>query len=156
MTTFPTVQGTNLLRQKMTLPADFQGEFNLVLVAFMQWQQSEVNSWIPWIQEMERRYSGLKYYELPVIEDRSTLGKWFINEGMRAGIPNPVTRERTVTLYLKKTDFTKALDLQDEEHIHVLLLDENANVLATTRGYFADEPARSLQRLIENIFDQTK
>ncbi len=156
MITFPTVQGTNLLRQKITLPADFKGQVNLVFIAFLQWQQSEVNSWVPWIKEMEGRFPGLKYYELPVIEDRSTISKWFINEGMRAGIPNPVTRERTVTLYLKKTDFKKALDLQDEDHIHVLLLEENANVLTAARGYFADEPARALQRQIENIFNQTK
>ena len=50
---FPTVTGSNLLRQKLTLPRDFQGELNVVFVAFQQWQQMEVNSWIPLAQELE-------------------------------------------------------------------------------------------------------
>ncbi len=40
----------------------------------------------------------------------------FINEGMRAGIPDPATRERTITLYIDKPAFQHALDMPDEAH----------------------------------------
>ncbi len=148
MIIFPTVYGSNLLREKKSLPADFKGQINLLFVAFKQWQQSEVNSWVPWIKEMESKYPGLMYYELPVIEDRSTLSKWFINEGMRAGIPNPVTRERTITLYLNKDEFRNSLDLRDEEHIHVLLIGSNDEVIHRERGIFAAESAVRLEEVI--------
>jgi hypothetical protein len=101
---FPTVSGSNLLRQKRILPQYFQGNFNLVFIAFQQWHQIEVDSWIPLAMMLEQQYEDLAYYELPTIQSLNSFSKMFINEGMRAGIPNPKTRERTITLYLDKPD----------------------------------------------------
>ncbi len=126
--TFPTVNGSNLLREKVTLPRDFQGRFNLVFIPFEQWQQMEVDSWMALVNELEQQFEDLVYYELPTIQSRNTLYKMFINEGMRAGIPNPKTRERTITLYLDKTDFRSALGMLDEEHIYILIVDRHAAV----------------------------
>jgi hypothetical protein len=147
--TFPTVHGSNLLRQKTTLPQDFKGDLNLVFIPFLQWQQSEVNSWVPWIVEMESKYPRFLYYELPTIENRNIVFQTFINEGMRAGIPNPLTRERTITLYLKKAEFQKTLDMPDEEHIYILLLDNNGNILLRMRGPFTKESGEAFEKIIE-------
>ena len=53
---FPAVTGSNLQREKLSLPEDFQGKLNLVLVAFQQWQQREVDSWIPFARQLERSH----------------------------------------------------------------------------------------------------
>jgi hypothetical protein len=131
---FPNVKGSNLLRQQLTLPKDFQGKLNLVFIAFEQWQQNEVDSWIPLAEELEAQVSGLVYYELPTIQSRNNVYQWFINEGMRAGIPNPKTREHTITLYLNKITFRKALGFPDEDHIYILVIDGQGNVLFQLRG----------------------
>lgn len=65
--TFPIVNGSNLLREKLTLPQDFAGKYNLLFIAFQQWHQEEVNSWIPLAKSCEARFAGLVYYELPTI-----------------------------------------------------------------------------------------
>ena len=148
MVIFPTITGSNLLRKKLTLPADFKGDLNLVFVAFLQWQQSEINSWVPMVLDWEKQHPGLVYYELPVIEDRQVLYKWFINEGMRAGIPNPLTRERTIPVYLQKSSFKKSLEMEDEEHIYVLLLDKNHNEISRYRGPYSQEAGRELSSLL--------
>ena len=148
--TFPTVKGSNLLRQKLTLPQDFKGKLNLVFIPFLQWQQSEVDSWVPWINEMEEKYPGFMYYELPTIENRNIVYQMFINEGMRAGISNPLTRERTITLYLKKEGFQQALDMPDEEHIYNLLLDNQGNILLRMRGPFTKEKGEEFASFIES------
>jgi hypothetical protein len=150
--TFPTVSGSNLLRQKLTLPQDFKGELNLVFIPFLQWQQSEVDSWVPWIVEMEAKFPGFLYYELPTIENRNILYQTFINEGMRAGIPNPLTRSRTITLYLKKEEFKKALDILDEEHIHILLLNNQGEIIHRTRGLFSEESSSAISEFIKAKF----
>jgi hypothetical protein len=49
------VNGSNLLREKLTLPRDFQGRFNLVFIAFEQWQQMEVDSWMALAKELEEQ-----------------------------------------------------------------------------------------------------
>jgi hypothetical protein len=148
---FPTVSGSNLLRQKLTLPKDFKGRLNVVFVPFQQWQQDEVNSWIPLVQELEQQVEGLCYYELPTIQSRDVLSRTFINEGMRAGLPNPKTRERTITLYLDKVPFRHALEMPDEEHIYVLVVDHQGQVLYTTRGPCRPEAGEELSRTIREL-----
>jgi hypothetical protein len=150
--TFPTVNGSNLLRQKLTLPQDFEGNFNLLFIPFQQWQQSEVDSWMALVNELEAQHSDLVYYELPTIQGMNPLFKMFINEGMRAGIPNPKTRERTITLYLDKADFRAALDMTDEAHIYVLVVDHQGNELFRTRGAHSQEGEAALRRLLEQPF----
>ena len=143
-TQFSVVTGSNLQRKKLTLPEDFQGDLNLVLIAFQQWQQREVDTWIPFARKLEESHPEVRYYELPTIKRLNVLSRTFINEGMRAGIPDPVSRERTITLYLDKDAFRQALQLPGEDDIHVLLTDRQGRVLWRTEGAFTPEKGESL------------
>lgn len=146
--TFPTVRGSNLLREKLTLPHDFQGELNLLFIPFKQWQQMEVDSWMALATELEGQINGLFFYELPTIQTRNSFYKMFINEGMRAGIPNPKTRARTITLYLDKAEFQSALDMPDEEHIYVLVVDRQGKEFFRTRGPYSPEGEAALRQFL--------
>jgi hypothetical protein len=140
----PAVSGSNLERKKLNLPEDLEGERNLVFVAFQQWQQRQVDSWLPFARQVEEAYPELRYYELPTIQRLNVLARTFINEGMRAGIPDPVARERTITLYVDKAAFREALDLPGEENIYRLLLDRRGWVLWQAEGAFTPEASESL------------
>ena len=153
---FPTVTGSNLLRQKLTLPQDFQGKLNLGFIPFEQWHQLEVNSWIALAIKLEEQYEDLIYYELPTIQNRISLYQKFINEGMRAGIPDPKTRERTITLYLDKTEFRADLGMADEDHIYVLLIDHQGNELFRTRGQYSREAEASLRQVLDQLTQKVK
>jgi hypothetical protein len=146
---FPQVRGSNLQRQQIGLPHDFEGELNLLLIAFRQWQQRLVDSWIPVAQHLEGQYPGLVYYELPTIRSMNYLAKTFINEGMRAGIPNPQARQRTITLYLDKQTFRKALAINREDTIHILLVSRQGEVLWRADGQYNEENGVALTRVIE-------
>lgn len=154
--TFPTVSGSNLLRQKLTLPQDFQGKLNLIFIPFEQWQQMEVDSWTALAKELEEQINDLVYYELPTIQSRNSFYKMFINEGMRAGIPNPKTRERTITLYLDKVDFRAALDIMDEEHIYILVVDRQGKEFFRTRGPYSREGEAALRQALFQLTSKTK
>jgi hypothetical protein len=108
-----------------------------------------VDTWIPLVRELERAHPGFKYYELPTIQRMNVLARTFINEGMRAGIPDPVARERTITLYVDKAPFRQALSLADEGDIYVLLLDREGRVLWREEGSFAPAKGESLRQAIE-------
>jgi hypothetical protein len=149
--TFPIVNGTNLLRQKLTLPQDFQGRLNLVFIPFERWHQMEVDSWSALAEELEEKYDGLVYYELPTLQKGGVFYKIFLNEGMRAGIPNPKTRERTITLYLDKADFRAALDMTDEEHIYILVIDRQGNEFFRTRGTYSREGEAALRQVLGQV-----
>ena len=150
--TFPKVSGSNLLRHKMNLPQDFQGRFNLVFIAFQRWHQTEVDSWSALAEQLEGQYQGLFYYELPTLQSGGPLYKFFLNEGMRAGIPNPKTRQRTITLYLDKADFRAALEMPDEDHIYILVIDCQGKEFFRARGPYSRAAEASLRQALLQFF----
>jgi hypothetical protein len=149
--TFPIVSGSNLLRQKMTLPQDFQGDYNLVFIPFERWHQDEVDSWGVLTEALEEEFKGLVCYELPTLPNSGALYKFFLNEGMRAGIPNPKTRERTISLYLDKSDFRAALEMKDEKHIYILVVDRQGKEFFRARGPYTREGENVLRQALTQI-----
>lgn len=149
---FPEVSGANLLRQKISLPDDLQGELNILFIAFQQWHQAWVDSWVPTARQLEQVFPGLQFYELPVIWKMNRLSQTFINEGMRAGIPNQATRQKTITLYTDKEAFRQALDLPNEESIYVLVVDRQGDVLWRTEGAYSEEKGEALTKAIQKHY----
>jgi len=150
-THFPVVSGYNLMRDEFEFPRDFEGKYNLVIIPFQQAQQRDVNTWLPAAQELERRFNGLVYYELPTIYKLPSISRTFINEGMRAGIPDQKSRERTITFYLDKDVFKKALDINSEDSIHLFLVDRSGAVLWSEQGLFNESKAESLIDILEDL-----
>jgi hypothetical protein len=153
---FPAVTGSNLQRRKLELPGELEGDLNLVLIAFQQWQQSQVDTWMPFARQLEKDHPGFRTYELPTIQQLNPLARTFINEGMRAGIPDPTTRERTITLYLDKNAFRKALQLSSEENIYALLLNREGQVLWRAEGAYSRERGESLAAAVQEMSHETE
>lgn len=147
----PNVSGSNLNRKKLSFPKDFIGEVNLVFIAFQQWHQNLINEWVPLTEEMEKTIPEFHYYEFPTVYQMGWLGRTFLNEGMRAGIPNPATRERTITLYLDKETFRDSLDIPDESTIWVYLFDKSGRVLWRISGNYSEEKGTALQTAVSEI-----
>lgn len=148
---FPTVSGFNLDRQEVEFPRDFEGDLNLLFVPFLQAQQAIVNTWIPFAQELEASFPRLAYYELPTIEEFSTLSRTLLNEGMRAGIPDPKARQRTITLYINLGKFMQATEIPGKEEVHILLVDRQGKILWRTTGNLDQEKGDSLVKIIQAL-----
>jgi hypothetical protein len=148
MMQLPTVQGANLARQTLTFPADFAAELNLVFVPFQQWQQRDVDSWGALAEHLRQTEPSFEYYEFPTIQRMNFIARTFINEGMRAGIPNSATRRRTITLYIDKRPFKQALNINTEDQIWVYLMDKQGNVLWHSSGPFTPEKGAKLQTAV--------
>jgi len=147
---FPEVRGSNLDGREFNLPKDFEGELNLVFIAFQREQQALVDSWVPLAKTLTARHEGLCYYELPTIYQANSLVRWFINNGMRRGIPDPHARETTITLYIDKEPFRTALGISHEQTIYVLLVDAGGRVIWRNEGAHTDKKGRELENVISN------
>jgi hypothetical protein len=147
----PVVKGSNLKRQKMTFPDDFAGAINLVFIAFLRRHQDLIDEWVPFVEQLAQNIPDFHYYEFPTLPRRGPLYRIFLNEGMRAGIPNDATRARTITLYLDKHDFRKALDIEDEQNIWLYLFDKSGNVLWREAGSFTEGKGEALLNAINQI-----
>jgi hypothetical protein len=147
---FPETKGKNLEGKSYLLPQDFEGELNLVIIAFQREQQNTVDTWLPTADLMEKLHTKLRYYELPVIARVNPLARWFIRAGMRSGIKDPKSRQKTITLYLDKTAFRKALGIDTEENIHVLLVDKKGKTAWRTEGACSVRTGESLSDFIKS------
>ena len=150
---FPEVSGYNLDRKEFEFPRDFAGKHNLVIIAFQQNHQTLVNTWLPYAQQLEEKMPGFLYYELPTIKEMSAVSRTFINEGMRAGIPDRTARERTITLYLNKEDFKSTLNIPNENDIYLLLVEKDGSIVWRTKGTYSQEKADKLYELLK--FDKS-
>ena len=145
---FPEVEGNNLEKRSFRLPSDFEGEANLVFIAFRRHQQVEVESWLPLTKDLVESHSGLRFYELPTISARDGMARYFINSGMRQAIRDRKARELTIPLYLDKEPFLQALEIPDEESIHILLVGNEGRIHWRAQGALTEESAAGLERAL--------
>ena len=150
---FPRVQGQNLNGRQFTLPDDIEGELALLYIAFKQHQQADVNTWIPAGRQRMAQYPELAVYELPTIYRLPGISQMFIDGGMRAGIPDPVARATTITLYLDRDAFRRELDIPDTENIQTMLIDAEGRILWRTVGRCSEDKLSALDQQLARHFD---
>jgi hypothetical protein len=148
---FPQVTGANLDRRRVDIPEGFEGELNIVLIAFQRWHQRVVDTWIPAVRALEAEFPGVRYYEFPVIRQMNLMSRIFINEGMRAGIPDPVSRERTITLYVDKAAFMDSLALPHDGEVYVLVVGRDGEVYWRSKGIFDPDKGAALQSALHEL-----
>ena len=146
---FPQILAENLNKEEVLVPDQLQGDPKLVVIAFQQWHQGLVNSWVPFLESLMAKHPSFDYYELPTIRSMNFIYRRFIDGGMRAGIPSRDTRGRTITLYIDKDPFKEALDIVTEETIYLFLLDSSGETVWRGEGGLTDEKAGALEREIE-------
>ena len=146
---FPALDSETLEKQAVRLPQDFRGERNLLLIAFKREQQKDIDTWLMQMKRYEDIDKGFRYYEIPTIERMNRFMRWFINTGMRTGIPDVKARERTITLYIDKGPFKKSLQIADEKQIYAMVVDRSGNVLWHATGPYDEANGKSLQEFLE-------
>jgi len=151
---FPVVQASNLDKREFELPRDLEGRLNVLLIAFQRWHQAEVDSWLPMVRQLVQQYGEtVNYYELPTIFEANRLFRWWLDGVMRAAIPDADARHRTITLYLDKATFRQELGLQDETHIHVLVVDQGGQIWWQGQGAYTNEAGTALEAALASRFE---
>ena len=146
---FPEVTGLNLEGRKYNLPKDFEGELNMVALAFFGNHQALVNTWTPLASRLTREYSKLHFYEIPTLTKENGIFRSFIDGGMRSGIPDKAAREATITLYLDRAAFLKIAGLPNDRTIYVLLVDRRGTIYWRGDGMFTPELGAALENVIK-------
>ena len=129
---FPRVDTADLNERIVSFPTDLPANPTLILVAFKQRQQANLDGWInamslkaddapPWI-------------EMPVIADYGSIWRGFINNGMRSGITATEDRARVFTVYVSPERFRSFFDMPTDEEVYVMVVEQNGTVLETVQG----------------------
>jgi hypothetical protein len=145
---FPNVSGSNLDGKRFNLPRDLKGKVNIVIIAFRREQTDLIKQWAGPLKDIMKTDPSLELYELPTLSLTYSPFRWWIDGGMRAGIVDEETRERTITIYTNKRNFKAQLGIPDEETIYIFLVGKDGRILSRIRGDFTQEKYRQLQNAI--------
>jgi hypothetical protein len=148
---FPRVEGSNLEGRRFSLPADFEAELNVVLIAFRREQQADVDSWMPFFTGKKLTERGIRVYKLPTLNRSYRMMRRFIDGGMARGIQDKGTREATITLYIDKSPFKKALGIVTENRIVTMIVARDGRVLWRADGPFTNASGAKLEEALKAL-----
>jgi hypothetical protein len=146
---FPRVEGKNLEGRKLSLPTDFEATHNVVVIAFKREQQADVDTWMPFLRGPRLAQHDVRVYELPTLSRSYRIMRGMIDGGMARGIADKATREATITLYIEKTPFKRALSIANEECITTMLVARDGRVLWRADGRFTEPLGNELVAILE-------
>ena len=145
---FPAASGHNLNGRAVEVPRDLKGSANLVYVAFLPAQQAQVDSWEPFAAEMARRFPGFHAYQLPIVSSTYTIFRGYLDNVMRGAIADTEARESTITLFLNKGAFERALGIASEREISVFLITPSGEILWRSTGPYDASNPPDLEKIV--------
>ncbi|MEM6731081.1 MAG: hypothetical protein AAF658_05970 [Myxococcota bacterium] len=142
---FPSVRGNALSGERYRLPEDLAGQPTLLLVAYDQGTQFDVDRWLLGLLQ-----SGieLRLFEVPTIEGWVPgLLETTIDDGMRAGIPDE-DESLVITVYDDAEQIVRFTGNERKRNARAILLDAEGRV-----RWFHDEgySARVLLELLKSL-----
>lgn len=144
---FPFVVGTNLNGESFKIPAELEGDPRILVVAFEQAQQGDVDTWIRGLQSDLAARPELRLYELPVIYTGSAAFRFTVNNGMRSGITDETARRRTITVYTDRDAFYAALNVK-QSSITTFVINKSGAIVWRADGPATEESLGSLRAVL--------
>ncbi len=153
---FPTIHGRNVNGRLFKLPDEFEGLYNIVLIAYDKHQFLDADAWMPDIRDIESTYPDIRAYRLPVVAEIS----WFMRERlefwMSSDTIDPTSRASTITLYTDVRAFNRNLEVSDIDNMAVALVDRYGNVLWREHGEFEISKTQDLENTIVNLLTNVR
>ena len=131
---FPSVSGKNLNGKSFSFPQNFTAQRTLILFAYQREQADDLASWVEGLALTQK---SIPWFEMPIISTPYKIGSFFIDRGMRSGIPDEKIRDRVVTIYTDQEAFSKALGIQFEKTAaYALVVDGHGKIVGFEKGAY--------------------
>jgi hypothetical protein len=114
---FPSITGTSLNGTHMRIPEDLPDPY-VLLLAFKQTQQSDVDAWIATLEA-----AGVDaLFELPMLGAKWRPFRAVIDGGMATNIADDIVRDRTITVYGQIGPVEQALALPNRAQVYAVVV----------------------------------
>ena len=151
---FPVVKGRFLSGRDAELPRASSGKVALVAMGFTYKSRIPVEAWADWYRITIDSRTDVTFFEVPMIGGLATLGRWFIDRGMRSGTPVGL-HDRVITVYNGTADWKTRLDYSAErkDDAYLIVFDRNGIVRWLHHGGFEEAWAKDLRTLLTSLAD---
>jgi hypothetical protein len=145
---FPSLTTYSLDKEKINLPADFEGKVNLLLISFAPEQSKDIETWMPAAQALQHMNFQFRYYRMPVSNQENMIYRWWDSSSLRSLETDPETWHWIIPLFTNKNEFRRALNIASEKEIVLLLVDKTGQVLWRSTGLLTEEKKSSLSNAV--------
>jgi hypothetical protein len=146
---FPLVVAENLNGEALTLPTQFDGAYNLLVVPFDRAQQTDAIEWLATFQTLAASRPDLAYYSVAALTDLAPTVRLLVLGGLNLGVTDDTVRARTFVLFLEdQAAFVRALGAGDTASMRVLVVDGAGQVLHQQYGPYNPQAAAELSRVV--------
>jgi hypothetical protein len=145
----PPLRGEFLTGRTAFLPQAASGRVALLMLGFTYDSRFSVEAWAKRFRKDFGSEPRVTFFEILMIGGLATLGKWFIDSGMRRGTPK-ADQENVITVYGGTDAWKQRVGFHDRTAAYLILIDQNGKVVWRHTGNFEDEPYRALSsQLVE-------
>jgi hypothetical protein len=128
--------------RRLRIPTELPAERTLVLLAFRQWQQRDVDAWIALATALGVPASPLgsseplptAVVEVPVLPRRYAPARRLIDGGMASSIGDPAVLARTLTAYTDVERVRRDCGLRTTDEVSALLVDRSGRASVHAEG----------------------
>lgn len=149
--TFPILEGTNLLLEKISIPSDLEGEYKLIVVAYDTDQQIFVDKWLLPLEELNAQYPQLAGYYLPLLPQDTADAAFPIIGGMTLAASNDRNRARTIVVFTDVSAFNDLTGIPDVSQVQLFLLDQSGAIRWQGSGAYHPDTLASLEATLAEL-----
>jgi hypothetical protein len=153
----PTLEGRLLTGRDAALPQAASGNVTLVAIGFTYQSRGPVEAWADWHRKTFGSRPDVTLFEVPMIGGLATLGRWFINRGMRSGTPVDL-HDRVITVHGGTGEWKRRLSHSPEhkDDAYLIAVDREGVVRWLHHGAFDQAPADDLVRVLTSFADRDR
>jgi hypothetical protein len=151
---FPRLEGQFLTGRDAALPQASSGKIALVAIGFSYQSRFPVEAWGNWYRATMAAKTDMTFFEVPMIGGLATLGRWFIDRGMRKGTPAEL-HENVITVYGGAGEWKERLSYASphEDDAYLIVLDRTGVVRWVHHGGFDQPRAEELRKILTSLAD---
>jgi hypothetical protein len=140
---FPAVTGEALDGTPFSAPRDFAGTRTVALVGFALEHRPELETWVPYLDELVRRGNGVRARLFVGLGVPKIVRKGII-AAMKRAVTAPELRAATVPVFVDVEAFCRGLGIGDRAHLTILLVEPDARITWRGSGPFSEPAGASL------------
>ena len=148
----PALRGQTLTGRTVMLPPGSSGRLTLVAMGFTYKSRFPVEAWGNWYRARMGSRTDVTFFEVPMIGGLGTLGRWFIDRGMRKGTPVEL-HDHLITVYGGTGDWKQRLSYSPahEDDAYLVVLDREGVVRWLHHGGFDTAWSDELKTLLASL-----
>ena len=150
----PHLEGQFLTGRPAVLPQASSGKVTVIAMGFTYASRVPVEAWGDWYRTVIGSRTDITFFEVPMIGGLATLGRWFIDRGMREGTPVEL-HDHVITVYRGTGGWKQRLSYASthKDDAYLIVLDKKGVVRWLHHGVFDTLRSDELKGLLMSLAD---